>query len=80
MHELGVLTRALGRVQRAAEENKIALVKSVTLEVGRESSYVPAYFKKLFPAARELFPATRLSELKMDIVDGSGLFIKEIAY
>ena len=80
MHELGVLTRALERVQRAADENGIKSIKRITLEVGLSSSYVPAYFEKLFPAARELFPATMLSELKMDIVSGGGLFIKEIAY
>ncbi len=80
MHELGVLTRALERVQRAAEENKISAVKSITLEVGLSSSYVPAYFEKLFPAARELFPSTKLAELKMDMIPGRGLFIKEIAY
>ena len=80
MHELGVLTRALERVQRAADENKIAAVKSVTLEVGLSSSYVPAYFEKLFPVARELFPATKKAVLKIETVAGGGLFIKEIAY
>jgi len=80
MHELGVLTRALARVQRAAEENGISRIKQVTLEVGSSSGFVPAYFAKLYPAARELFPATVLSELKMVCVPGGGLLIKEIAY
>ena len=80
MHELGVLTRALARVQQAAEKTGIAQVLRVTLEVGRASSFVPAYFRKLYPAARELFPATKFSELKIKLVPGDGLFIKEIAY
>lgn len=80
MHELGVLTRALSRVQRAAEESGITQVKSVTLEVGKSSTFVPEYFKKLFPAARDLYPSTKESELKIEMVPGSGLLIKEIAY
>ena len=80
MHELGVLTRALERVQRTADEAGIEQVKTVTLEVGMSSSFVPAYFVKLYPAARELYTATKNSELKIEMVTGNGLFIKEIAY
>lgn len=80
MHELGVLTRALSRVQRAADEAGIEHVKQVTFEVGSESSFVPAYFVKLYPAARDLFPSTKTSELKIELVPGTGLSIKEIAY
>ncbi|MBQ2755121.1 MAG: hydrogenase maturation nickel metallochaperone HypA [Oscillospiraceae bacterium] len=80
MHELGVLTRALERVQRTADEAGIEQVKTVTLEVGKSSSFVPAYFVKLYPAARELYTATKNSELKIEMVTGNGLFIKEIAY
>lgn len=80
MHELGVLTQALRRVQRAAEENGIARVKFITLEVGEASSFVPAYFRRLFPAARELFPATAESELRIVMAPGGGLRIKEMAY
>ena len=80
MHELGVLTRALERVQRTADEAGIEHVKTVTLEVGKSSSFVPAYFVKLYPAARELYTATKNSELKIEMVTGNGLFIKEIAY
>lgn len=80
MHELGVLTRALGRVQRAAEEKGIKRIKYITLEIGDASGFVPDYFAKLYPAARELFSAARSSELIMEIVSGSGLRIKDFAY
>lgn len=80
MHELGVLKAALSRVARAAAENGIKTVKYITLEVGQASSYVPAYFVKLYPAARELFSATKNSELKILSVPGAGLKIKNIAY
>ncbi|MBR4304629.1 MAG: hydrogenase maturation nickel metallochaperone HypA [Clostridia bacterium] len=80
MHELGVLKTALGRVQKAADDANILHIKTVTLEVGRSSNFVPEYFFKLYPAAREFYPATASSELKIDMVDGGGLVIKEIAY
>lgn len=80
MHELGVLTRALARVQRVAAEKGIERVKYITLEVGESSGYVPAYFAKLHPAAREMYPALGLAELRMEMVPGGGLRIKDIAY
>jgi len=80
MHELGVLTQALKRVQRAADEKGIGRVKYITLEVGEVSGFVPAYFRRLYPAARELFPATADSELRIVMAPGKGLVIKEMAY
>lgn len=80
MHELGVLRTALGKVQKAADDSGITSIKSVTLQIGRNSSFVPDYFVKLYPAARELYPATSASELRIEMTDGGGLIIKEIAY
>ena len=80
MHELGVLRTALGRVQKAAEDAGIKSIKSVTLQIGRISSFVPEYFVKLYPAAKELYPATSASELRIEMTEGGGLIIKEIAY
>lgn len=80
MHELGVLTQALKRVQRAAEENGIRRVKHITLEVGESSGFVCAYFMKLHPAARDLFPALKKAELHLVTVPGSSLRIKDMAY
>ena len=80
MHELGVLSRALARVQRAAEDAGIEQVKSVTLQVGQASGFVPDYFQRLYPAARDLYAATKISELKIEMVPGTGLVIKEIGY
>ena len=44
MHELGVLKTALGRVQKAADDANILHIKTVTLEVGRNSNFVPVFF------------------------------------
>ena len=80
MHELGVLRQVMKTVSRIAEENHITHVKFVTLEVGTESTYVPAFFTKLFPAAADPYPALRNAELRINTVSGRGLTIKEIGY
>jgi len=80
MHELGILTQALRRVQRAAAENGIDEVKHITLEVGEASGFVCAYFMKLHPAARDMFPALRKAELRLVTVPGNSLRIKDMAY
>ncbi len=80
MHELGVLRQVLKTVSRIAEQNRIEQVKFITLEVGLESTYVPAFFTKLFPAAADPYSALRNAELRMVRVSGKGLTIKEIGY
>ncbi len=80
MHELGVLCNAVKTVNRIAEENGIKRIKFMTLEIGRDSDFVPAFFEKLFPAAKEHFPIFKKAELKLEMADGKGLIIKEIGY
>ena len=80
MHELGVLCHAVKTVSDIAEKNNIEKIKFMTLEVGSESSFVPAFFEKLFPAATENFPLLKDSELRIQTVSGNGLIIKEIGY
>ena len=80
MHELGVLLQAVKTVNRIADENKIARIKQMTLEIGDESGFLPVFFEKLFPVAIENFPVMAESELRMEVVKGKGLRIKEIGY
>ena len=80
MHELGVLCHAVKTVSDIAEKNNIEKIKFMTLEVGTESSFVPAFFEKLFPAAIENFPLLKDAELRIQTVSGKGLIIKEIGY
>ncbi len=80
MHELGVLMEAVKMVNKIAVQNKIQSVKHVTLEVGEESTYVPMYFRKLFPVAIDKFPILKDAELKIEMVPGKGLQIKDIGY
>lgn len=80
MHELGVLTKAVKTVSEAAKQNKIKAIKFMTLQVGAESSFVPAFMEKLFPAAKENYPILKKAELKIEIIPGKSLIIKEIGY
>ena len=80
MHELGVLTHAIKTVEKIAEENGIKHINFITLDVGRESSFVPDYLVKLYPVAIDKFSRFENSSLKINIVDGNGLVIKEIGY
>ena len=80
MHELGVLYQAVRTVDRIAAEHKIQQVKHITLEVGRESTFVPAYLEKLFPLAVEQAPVMQNAQLKIRMVPGRSLVIGEIGY
>ena len=80
MHELGVLRHVLKTVGGIAEKKRIASVKFITLEVGIQSTYVPTYLTKLYPVAADPYPPLRNAELKINMVSGKGLTIKEIGY
>ena len=80
MHELGVLTHAIKTVDRIAEQNGIKRIAFITLDVGKESSFVPDYLNRLYPVATDNLPRFERSTLKINIVDGNGLVIKEIGY
>ena len=80
MHELGVLSRAVSKVNGIAEQNGIERIKFMTLEVGTESTIVPVFFEKLSRLATEGYPRVRDAELKIALAPGKGLIIKEIGY
>ncbi len=80
MHELGVLTTAVKTVSDIAEKNKIKRIKHMTLEVGYESGFVPAFLEKLFPVAVDGIKLFRKAVLNIEMAEGKGLIIKEIGY
>lgn len=80
MHELGVLKQVVRVVVRIAEENKIEKIKFVTVEVGTESTFVPMYLRKLYPVAIDQVSVMKDSELKILMVEGRTLQIKDIGY
>ena len=80
MHELGVLIRAVRTVDQMAKQHNIDKVKHITLAVGKESTFVPAYFEKLFPAAIDAFETMKHAVLNIELVEGKGLVIKDFGY
>ena len=80
MHELGVLHQIVKTVHRVMEQNRIPQIRHIALEVGTESGFVPAYLKKLFPVATDVYPSLQTAELRISTVPGTGLVIKEIGY
>ena len=80
MHELGVLRQVVKTVNRIAEQNNIGRIKHLTLEVGETSGFVPHYLTRLFPAAADGFPLLQETELRISMVSGGSLVIKEIGY
>lgn len=80
MHELGILCHAIKTVDKIAEKNGIEKIDFITLEVGKTSSFVPEYFHKLYPVAIDSFERMQGSTLKIELIEGDGLNIKEIGY
>jgi len=80
MHELGVLRQIVKIVNRVTEQNRIQRVKHIALEVGEASGFVPDYLTKLFLVAADPYPTLQKTELRICVVAGNGLLIKEIGY
>ena len=80
MHELGVLKNAIKTVSETALKYGIKRIKFITLEIGTDSTFVPIFFEKLFPAAIDGLELYKNAQLKLQVVPGRGLFIKEIGY
>lgn len=80
MHELGILRQIVKVVDRVADENKIEIIKYITLEIGKDSDIVPYYMQKLFPVAADAYTILDHTELRISMVAGRGLVIKDIGY
>ena len=80
MHELGILRHIVATVAQVAEQNSITAIRHITLHVGRESTFVPAYLTKLFPVAADGIPLLQGTQLHICTVEGTGLIIHDIGY
>lgn len=80
MHELGILRQIVKIVEQTAVKNGIEHVRNITLEIGRDSEVVPHYMMKLFPVAADALPRLKNTELRIRMVRGCGLVIKDIRY
>lgn len=73
MHEIGVLTKAIGIVEDVAKKNNVTKVSYITLEIGELTGYVPVFFEKYFPIVTEDKPLFEGTELRMESIRGEGL-------
>ena len=80
MHELGILRHIVATVENVARQNAITAIRHITLDVGRESTFVPAYLTKLFPVAIDGNPLLAHATLRINSVEGTGLIIRDIGY
>lgn len=80
MHELGVLCQIVKKVSDIADKNNIPVIKHITLEVGTESTFVPVFLEKLFPIATDNIPLFEKTKLRLMMVAGRNLVIREIGY
>lgn len=64
MHELGIMFHIVETVLEIAEENELAEVEAIVLEVGALSQVVPKYLFDCFPAACD---GTMLEQTKLEI-------------
>ena len=80
MHELGILVQIAKSVKKIMAQQHIDKIRHITLEIGEASGVVPRYMHKLFPVAADMYPFLQDVEMKLQIVPGKGLIIKDIGY
>ncbi|GAA6292323.1 hydrogenase maturation nickel metallochaperone HypA [Enterocloster asparagiformis] len=51
MHEVGIISAMLKKLERVMEEEGLTHVEKVVLEVGELSGIIPRYMEECFPAA-----------------------------
>lgn len=73
MHEIGALTKAVDLAESVAKENGIDRIKSVTLEIGELTGFLPVFFEKYFPIVIEDRPILAHAKLHLQIVKGQAL-------
>ena len=73
MHEISVLKEAVDIAEKTAQENNIARIAYLTLEVGELSGYLPVFFHKYYPIVIEDRPVFEGSELNIISVTGEAL-------
>lgn len=80
MHELGILVQIAKSVHHIMAQQHIERIRHITLEVGEASGVVPHYMHKLLPVAADMYPFLQEVEMKIQVVPGKGLMIKDIGY
>lgn len=73
MHEIGALKKAIDLVDQIADDNSIDKIKTITLEIGELTGYLPVFFEKYFPIVIENKSRYIDTKLYMKIVKGQAI-------
>ena len=68
MHELGIVFHVIKRLENLAEEQKLAQIQSVTLEIGEVSGVVPEYLEDCWKWAVKKTQIMQDSSLKIETI------------
>lgn len=68
MHELGIVFHVIKRLENLAEEQKLAQIQSVTLEIGEVSGVVPEYLEDCWKWAVKKTQIMQNSSLKIETI------------
>lgn len=77
LHELGIMYHVVEKVQQVMADNMLSEVEAIVLQVGELSAVIPKYLRDCYPAAVDGTPLAQTS-LEIEVIGGSGFFIKEI--
>lgn len=70
MHELGLLSEIVAKIENVAKENNVLEIESLTLEVGEYSGVVADYIRECYPAVIE---DTMLEKTKLIVNEVKGV-------
>ncbi len=73
MHELIAVTEAVEQVERVAKEKKINKIKTIVLQVGEASGYLPSFINWCFPRVIKGKPLFRGCQLRIVRTKGEAL-------
>lgn len=75
MHELGICFEITKIAQKYAADNKLSLIKTITVQIGEASTVVPAFLSECFPAATDGTPL-KDTELVIEVIKATGYCLK----
>ena len=70
MHELGIVMKVVEQVEKVAEDNNVAKVTKLNMEVGEVSSIVPELFRDCFEWAKKRTQHLKETELNLIVLEG----------
>jgi len=70
MHEVGIISSMLKKIERIMEQEQLTHVEKIVIEVGELSGVVPHYMEECYPAA---VYKTRFSETKLEMITIPGI-------